>query len=180
MMDDTAPRPEGAIGYLWRRYNAGYDSDPTPAQLASMGMTWQQHARQRWEGEWKRVPITKITAKRVFIRAQRWTGDTQQMSFDRAELEREGKVHPGHWSSPSYYTDAGKEQAWRDWAERNAPSDEPLMDYPLLGLRAGFTRRDVLRSYRSKAHHLHPDHGGDAEAFRNLTAEKDRALRLAA
>jgi curved DNA-binding protein CbpA len=38
--------------------------------------------------------------------------------------------------------------------------------YAVLGLAPGATRPDVKRAFRARAHATHPDHGGDAGAFR--------------
>jgi hypothetical protein len=152
----TDSRPEGMLGSLWSEYPYGTRTEST------------------FDG-WYEHPITKITTKRIFIRSG-WRN--VQHSFDREELEREGKI----WTrsnrySHCYYTTAGRDAWIAEGAERW--SDYVRANYPLLDLPEGFNRRDVLRAYRKKSHELHPDHGGDAEAFRNLTAEKNAALRAA-
>jgi hypothetical protein len=42
--------------------------------------------------------------------------------------------------------------------------------YAVLGLAPGATRTDVKRAFRALAHATHPDHGGDAGAFRAVQA----------
>jgi hypothetical protein len=49
----------------------------------------------------------------------------------------------------------------------------------LLGLRAPFTRTEVIATFRRRAMELHPDHGGDKVLFRLLLAERDRAMTMA-
>jgi hypothetical protein len=43
----------------------------------------------------------------------------------------------------------------------------------LLGVTFPLTVEDVKAAYRTKAQSTHPDHGGDAEQFRKLTAARD-------
>ncbi len=45
-----------------------------------------------------------------------------------------------------------------------------------LGLRGNATVADVKKAYRRLCHQLHPDHGGDAAAFRQLQADYEAAL----
>jgi hypothetical protein len=49
-------------------------------------------------------------------------------------------------------------------------------DAALLGLSGDFTREDAERAFRAKAKLAHPDHGGDAIAFQQLVAARDRIL----
>jgi hypothetical protein len=44
----------------------------------------------------------------------------------------------------------------------------------LLGVSFPLTAEDVKAAYRTKAQSTHPDHGGDAEQFRKMTAARDR------
>ena len=48
--------------------------------------------------------------------------------------------------------------------------------FPLLGLPRSATRAEVLTAFRNLAKTAHPDAGGDAASFRELVAEKNRAL----
>jgi hypothetical protein len=60
---------------------------------------------------------------------------------------------------------------------------EPAPDpnyFHLLELRRPFTRDEVIAAYRQQAKRYHPDHGGWTEAFRELLAERERALAVAA
>lgn len=45
-----------------------------------------------------------------------------------------------------------------------------------LGLTEGASRDEVVRAFRSHAMKMHPDHGGDAEAFKALIRARDAAL----
>jgi curved DNA-binding protein CbpA len=49
----------------------------------------------------------------------------------------------------------------------------------LLGVEDNATKRAVKNAYRRKARKLHPDVGGDAEAFRQLYAAYRAVLRVA-
>lgn len=40
--------------------------------------------------------------------------------------------------------------------------------YKLLGVEKGASEADIKKAFRKKAHELHPDKGGDAEAFKKL------------
>jgi hypothetical protein len=51
--------------------------------------------------------------------------------------------------------------------------------FPLLKLRAPFTREEAVAAFRRRSLVLHPDHGGSAALFQMLLAERDRALRVA-
>jgi hypothetical protein len=77
-------------------------------------------------------------------------------------------------------------------AARQSPPPEPEPEYSpppqppspaaafiLLGLRAPFTRNEVIATFRRRAMELHPDHGGDKVLFRLLLAERDRAMTMA-
>jgi hypothetical protein len=147
--NSTETRPEDALGYLWTEwYNYDYGCDSG----------WTAH------------PITKITAKRVWIKGDGYS--RQQRSFDRATLEREGSAFWRNGTgSKHFYTDKGK-------AECEARRSRPSMtgNYPLLDLSGEFTTKDVQRAFRIKSHELHPDKGGSAEQFRQLVAERDQAL----
>jgi hypothetical protein len=51
--------------------------------------------------------------------------------------------------------------------------------FPLLKLRAPFTREEAIAAFRRRSLVLHPDHGGSAALFQILLAERDRALMTA-
>jgi hypothetical protein len=60
-----------------------------------------------------------------------------------------------------------------------APEPPPVTVFPLLKLRAPFTRAELAAAFRRRSMELHPDHGGNAALFCMLIAERDRALRVA-
>ncbi len=49
----------------------------------------------------------------------------------------------------------------------------------LLGVEPSVTKREVKNAYRRKARKLHPDVGGDAEAFKQLYAAYRAVLKVA-
>jgi DnaJ-class molecular chaperone len=91
-------------------------------------------------------------------------------------LERDGRVFGRDWYQ-SYYTEAGMIAARAEHEERDHIA---MPDWPMLGLSRTATRKQVMSAFRQRARELHPDVGGDAAEFRNLVAEKDRALGLVA
>jgi hypothetical protein len=138
----------------------------------------------RWDSGWIKWTITKITPKRVFVYKHRkittadgissvptFENDTQR-SFDRATLEKDGRAfYKNGTGSSFFYTDAGKAKEEADFQTR-----EGAPVFPLLGLPRSATRVEVLTAFRNLAKTAHPDAGGDAASFRELVAEKNRAL----
>ena len=55
-------------------------------------------------------------------------------------------------------------------------SDAYQSEYALLGIAPGATKRDIKNAYRRQARKLHPDKGGDAEAFKQIYAAYRRLL----
>jgi hypothetical protein len=178
-----------APGYAARdlyRLHYGRKIEPraTDGNVADHGRLWfycdWSEDPDRWR--WEEVRITKITRKRVFVRANDH-GD--QYSLDREALERDGSVSVDR-GRVRYYTDAGK-MAWEDekaerearWRrERGEAILAELRDGgDLLGLSNGYTRADVMRAFRQRALEHHPDMGGDPAVFRRLIEAKEQALR---
>ncbi|SRR5579871_2538595 len=52
-------------------------------------------------------------------------------------------------------------------------------EYVLLGIEPGATKREIKNAYRRKARKLHPDVGGDAEAFKQLYTAYRAVLKVA-
>lgn len=75
----------------------------------------------------------------------------------------------------------------RERAAASSGVDAPLPRRPaapaqasiwqLLGVQPRATTEEIRRAFRARALSLHPDHGGDADAFRALRAAYDEALR---
>jgi hypothetical protein len=139
-----------------------------------------------WSDDWVLNPphwsahrITKITKKRIFVHDK----GERQLSFDRATVERDGYILHGRQSTAArfFYSEAGKAAQEAEWAQmRKETVCASLGEHvELLGLGAGFTRADVMKAFREKAHEHHPDKGGDAEIFRRLVEARDSALRTA-
>jgi DnaJ-class molecular chaperone len=51
-------------------------------------------------------------------------------------------------------------------------------DYALLGIEPGATKREITNAYRRQARKLHPDKGGDPEAFKAMYAAYRKLLTL--
>src|SRR5262249_29327329 len=114
--------------YAHELYKRHYGNDPLVPRNSSVSdhdqLYYCSASAQVGDVHWGKVPITKITAKRVFITAP---SGNRQYSLDRQNLERDGCVG-------GYYTEAGKERAMTiDWSER-------AQDIGLFGLRATYTR----------------------------------------
>jgi hypothetical protein len=144
---ETSARPIGMLGSLWE---------------------WVDDTDGQSPGRWCEYPITKITAKRVFICRRR--GEVNQYSLDRAELENGGDAWYRNGGGSIHFHSAAR-KAGIDAGKRHL--DSP---FPLLGLPRSATRAEVLTAFRNLAKAAHPDAGGNAAAFRELVAEKDRAL----
>jgi len=100
--------------------------------------------------------------------------------------------------SPKFYQDIKRQEA-RVEAHRSTPNkvlDDPILmaelealaqaarnklytnEYMLLGIEPGATKRDVKNAYRRQARKLHPDKGGDAEAFKQMYAAYRKLLTI--
>lgn len=67
------------------------------------------------------------------------------------------------------------DQAFAGYVALPAPAGKDA--WTLLGIpREGATREKIMEAYRALAPTVHPDRGGSAEAFRELTQAKDLAL----
>jgi hypothetical protein len=51
-------------------------------------------------------------------------------------------------------------------------------EYTLLGIEPGATKREIKNAYRRQARRLHPDKGGDPEAFKAMYAAYRRLLAV--
>jgi len=56
------------------------------------------------------------------------------------------------------------------------PITQPLSSRDVLGVSAQATITEIKRAYRQRALVLHPDRGGDADAFRALTRAYDKLV----
>jgi hypothetical protein len=140
----------GQLGYLWSR---DYGN-------------WPNCER---ENHWIKHPITKITAKRVFIANEPIKRDfvkddlRRQRSFYREDLEKQGYVWASNYEE-QFYNDSGRacfEAGHPNWwaeevedAKRRAKLWEamwgnlPGRTFPLLQLTTPFSRDDLLKKFR--------------------------------
>jgi hypothetical protein len=162
-------------GNRWIRtvYRDRHARKPPPAKpsLADLGCLYR---RSCYGGgrEWEPLAITKVTIKRVFVRR----GDGgEQLSFDRATLERAGRAFrnngTGSWFA---YTQAGME---KEIAEAAAARAQQLEDWrnqywPLLRPDEGGLNDEaaIHQLFEARAREL------PAELHDALAAERDKAL----
>jgi hypothetical protein len=121
----------------------------------------------------------------------------ERITLDAAELECDGRAwcrahhgfvyaHPMAWPMWKAWQDereAGRtQQSWSDWtaAKCDGSSDTPpgRAELSRFGLAEGATAEDVRRAFRKMVvtQGLHPDHGGDMEAFKDLSTACDLAV----
>lgn len=62
-----------------------------------------------------------------------------------------------------------------EWVEQQMQQKHQA-EYALLGIEPGATKREIKNAYRRQARRLHPDKGGDAEAFKTMYAAYRRLL----
>jgi len=79
-----------------------------------------------------------------------------------------------------------EEQTWREEMRAKILAEvmanvKPFLkaERELLGIESNATKREVKNAYRRKARKLHPDVGGDAEAFKQLYAAYRAVLKVA-
>ena len=124
--------------------------------------------------------IIKKTAKRVYVAEysidswnedEKWEEngqtfhDVKTIALDRHQLETQGHASSRRHYSFFYTTPC---------EERRKPSKPMFLD--ILGLEVGATAEAVGAAYRTFAKKLHPDHGGNAEDFKNLQVAYEMAL----
>jgi hypothetical protein len=151
-----------------------------------LGTIWTRQGLDEWahQDQWTTHPITKITQKNIFILQDI---HRTQTSLDRKALESYGRLRS---EQETYYTDAAKRaeerQSQKIWAETEALKRAKIQEHQerimvlephlLLGLKAPWTRADVMTAFRREAQKHHPDRGGDPAMFRRLIEARDRAL----
>jgi hypothetical protein len=184
-LDEAAPgsEPERYHGGVARRLYKLHHGKKRQAkhtnEQADLGYMYTWDIYEDWDGRvkdhWSKQNITKITKKCIFVHDE----GRRQYRFDRAEVEKEGRAFfRGGTASRFFYSEAGKAAANAS-AKVNVRSG--LGEHAnLLGLGVEFTRANVMRAFREKAHEHHPDKGGDPAIFRRLIEARDRALRTAA
>jgi hypothetical protein len=105
----------------------------------------------------------------------------ETLDIDPHELATDGRA----WSRKArcYYFARPKGVTYRAPKEsaRRAPEPPPrpvtsVDAFAALGLAAGATESDIRRAYRKLAFRAHPDRGGDAARFIEITRARDRAL----
>lgn len=134
--------------------------------------------------------ILRKTRKKVFVEAD-CTGSidnsggvfrVKARALNRADLETRGFAPVISYYS-SYDPEYGPPDD-RDWGEFYVVPPEPEERevqecFAFLGLKPPVTIAEVKRAFRKLSKKYHPDHGGDAAAFRNLHEQFEKAMELA-
>src|SRR5262249_31260444 len=130
---------------------------------------------------WDEHRIAKITRKRIFVRRDDRRGDSHQLRFERAKVDKEGGAwFHGRTATQWFYSELGKaklEEERAEWRrEAKVRGRAALSEYcELLGVGETYTRTDVITAFRQQARKHHPDKG-DAAMYRRLVQAKDRIL----
>jgi hypothetical protein len=123
----------------------------------------REYKRQQSDAELNALLIRYVGEKE----ARKWHEETKRRKakFD-AFME-------GYQPSPEMQAAADRIFA------RVRASTKPLAnDYALLGIEPGATKRDIKNAYRRMARKLHPDTGGNEEAFKQLHLAYRKLLKL--
>lgn len=108
---------------------------------------------------------------------ERWAKSTAWMKEHRPQMyERSRKqeaINAINELLPEWQAEQDRAQAWVDQHPMDGWEDRDFYmntGYALLGLNttATLTKRDVKNAYRRQARKLHPDVGGDEDAFKAL------------
>lgn len=99
----------------------------------------------------------------------------QQHLRDEANSETERILHDAMLDDPAMIAFMDGVSAKLAARQANALSSE----LTLLDIEGNATKREVRNAYRRKARKLHPDVGGDAEAFKQLHAAYRKVLAAA-
>ena len=97
------------------------------------------------------------------------------MALDRARLEAREQVWVNH--GRFHGANCGVWFTLDPPDEREQPDDVPEC-LAALGLPASATRRQVKSHFRKLSRQRHPDHGGDADSFRELVKNYEQALTM--
>lgn len=144
------------------------------------------------------VSITP-TARGRFFWAAWWTGAPRYAPFRKADASNGGartqeaalaeaeKIARRHLTMIEPYWARAVNRMLRGEAPPPPPrarapkperpaSSKPMSAWERLGLAPGASINEIKRAYRQRALDAHPDRGGDAAAFRALTAAYERLL----
>lgn len=124
----------------------------------------------------------KTTPKRIFIARERWglekgrSGnwrdyDVRRLALSREEMEAQGFVERRSGDAQTRYFLNYEDAA----AEAGGAAPQECLH--VLGLEAGATEEKVKEAFRARSKEVHPDHGGDAAAFRRLRDAYEEALK---
>lgn len=142
------------------------------------------------------VSIT-ATARGRFFWAAWWTGAPSYAPFRKPDASNGGartyeealaeaeRVAERHLSPVEPYWARAFNRTLRGEAPPPPPARKiprpdarsaPVSAWELLGLAPGASAREIKRAYRLKALELHPDRGGTADAFRDITRAYEKLV----
>ena len=138
--------------------------------IASMQQKVHEERRRMQEAkemEERRARAKKNTDWAEFIRSQMGDGFGPQETF---------------WRRAGQGTFNGSRNAFEDASKQafnGQPNKATEAAMGRLGLSAGFTTDDLKKAYRERAKKVHPDVGGTAESFQELTKDEELLARIA-
>jgi hypothetical protein len=179
-----ADRDRAYVATNWQRHLARERRASRPSkgneEAVRTTLVWS-HSFFDWGEGWTPYRVLKVTRTRVYVdrrifhpdgsAGDGW--DVRTFTLDRAALEREGYAYRRHQGG--YYSEAGKAAVEARGANNHRPDCARV-----LGLAWPCGEAEIRRAYRRQARELHPDAGGDAEAFKALQAAYEQALVLVA
>jgi len=120
--------------------------------------------------------IVKKTARRVYVedRNSSWTengdvfADVETFVLDRKKLESTGEASNPRFRYETFYTTT--------YEERHKAFPHGCLHF--LGAEIEATEEAVNATYRSLAKERHPDHGGNAEDFKELQRAYENAMKV--
>ncbi len=112
--------------------------------------------------------IVKVTKKRIFIESN--VDKPKCFTLNKEVFERNGKC----WAGGEWW--AGGELYYKDKKMIPLRDNKDLLN--MFDIKGDLTKESLRTAYRKKAKELHPDKGGDAEAFMELKEAYETAINL--
>jgi len=109
-----------------------------------------------------------------------WAKINAPATYQKLQQEERGAKNDDAYER-AHLDDPAALAEWDDlsaWVEQRLQQQHQV-EHDLLGIAPGSTKRDIKNAYRRKARKLHPDVGGDEEAFKQLHAAYRKVLAAA-